>query len=129
MKIAITATGNELESETDPRFGRCQYFIIVDSETGGFEAISNESAMASGGAGIQAAQTIIDKGVETVVTGNVGPNAFRTLNAAGVKIITGASGTVAEALEKFRSGELKETSSPTSASHAGMGRGRGKGGQ
>ena len=129
MKIAITATGNELGSEIDPRFGRCQYFIFVDSETGDFEAISNESAMASGGAGIQAAQTVIDKGVEVVVTGNVGPNAFSTLNAAGVKIITGASGTVKEALEKFRSGVLKETSSPTSASHSGMGRGQRKGGQ
>jgi predicted Fe-Mo cluster-binding NifX family protein len=128
MKVAITSCGEYLSSEIDTRFGRCGYFLKVDTETLVYESIPNRSAMASGGAGIQAAQTVSELGVEAVITGDVGPNAFRTLNAAGIKIITGASGTVKEAIEKFQSGELKETGAPTSASHAGMGGGRGLGG-
>lgn len=128
MKVAITARGNSMESEIDPRFGRCQYFIIVDIETMEFKAFPNDSAMASGGAGIQAAQSVSGMGAEVVITGDVGPNAFQTLNAAGIRIITGASGTVKDALESFRSGALKETGSPTSASHSGMGGGTGTGG-
>lgn len=128
MKVAVTSSGENLSSEVDPRFGRCSYFLIVDAETLVYESIPNKSAMASGGAGIQAAQTVSEMGVEAVITGDVGPNAFKTLNTAGIRIITGAHGTVKEALEKFQKGELKETSAPTSASHSGMGRGRGKGG-
>jgi predicted Fe-Mo cluster-binding NifX family protein len=85
-----------------------------------FEPISNESAMASGGAGIQAAQTIAKFGVEVVVTGNMGPNAFQTLSAAGIKVFTGANGTIKEAIEKYKKGELKETDAPNVNSHSGM---------
>jgi len=127
MKIAITARGNDMESELDPRFGRCQYFIIVDIETMEFKAFPNDSAMASGGAGIQAAQSVSGMGAEVVITGDVGPNAYQTLSAAGIRIITGASGTVKSALEMFKSGALNETNSPTAGSHAGMGGGRGQG--
>ncbi|MFA5317827.1 MAG: NifB/NifX family molybdenum-iron cluster-binding protein, partial [Dehalococcoidales bacterium] len=70
MKIAISANGQNLDAEVDPRFGRCRYFIIADTETGSFEALDNTSAMAAGGAGISAAQTIVGKGVEAVLTGN-----------------------------------------------------------
>ena len=122
MKIAITAKGNTLESEVDPRFGRCSHFLIVDIDTMDFESISNESAMASGGAGIQAAQTVAKAEVEAVVTGNMGPNAFQTLSAAGIKIFIGASGTIKEAIEKYKKGELNETEAPNVGSHSGMGR-------
>ena len=91
MKVGITSNGENLDSDIDQRFGRCKYFIIVDTETMDFEALSNENMMASGGAGIQAAQTIANKGVEAVITGNIGPNAFQTLAAAGIKIYTDAS--------------------------------------
>ena len=128
MKIAVSATGDNLEAQLDPRFGRCQYFIFVDAGSMEFEPISNESAMAAGGAGIQAAQTVASKGAEIVITGNVGPNAYQTLSAAGIKIITGAVGTVKEVIEKFNKGELKETSSETVGSHFGMGGGMGVGG-
>jgi predicted Fe-Mo cluster-binding NifX family protein len=126
MKICVTATGNNLEAPVDPRFGRCAYLIIVDSETMQFEAIPNMAAGATGGAGIQAAQAIASKGVKVLVTGNVGPNAFRALSAAGIEIMTGASGTVREAVEKFKRGELGKTGAPTVGGHFGMGRGRGQ---
>ena len=122
MKIAITAKGNTLESEVDPRFGRCSHFLIVDTDTMSFESISNESAMASGGAGIQAAQTMAKAEVEAVVTGNMGPNAFQTLSAAKIKVFIGANGTIKESIEKYKKGELKETEAPNVGSHSGMGR-------
>jgi len=127
MKICISSTANNLEAQLDPRFGRCLYLIIVDSETMHFEAIPNMAAGATGGAGIQAAQTIADKGVRVVITGNVGPKAFGALSAAGIEILTGASGTVREVVEKFKKGELKRTGSPTVGGHFGMGKGQGRG--
>ena len=123
MKICVSATSNNLEAQLDPRFGRCLYLVIVDSETMAFEAIPNMAAGSSGGAGIQAAQAIADKGVKFVVTGNVGPNAFRALSAAGIEIVTGASGTVSEVVAKFKKGELQRTSTPTVGGHFGEGRG------
>ena len=120
MKVAVTSQSNSLESEIDPRFGRCSYFLIIETDTMNFESISNESAMSSGGAGIQAAQTIAKTGVKVVVTGNMGPNAFQTLSAAGIKIFTGANGTIKEAIEKYKKGELKESEAPNVGSHSGM---------
>ena len=128
MKIVVSSSGENINAQLDPRFGRCPYFIFVDSESLEFEAVPNESMMASGGAGIQAAQTVANKGAEVVITGNVGPNAFQTLNAAGLKIITGAAGTIQEVIEKFKNGELRETKSANVNSHFGMGRGMGGGG-
>jgi len=122
MKVVITSKSNYLESEVDPRFGRCNYFSIIDIDTMNFESISNESAMASGGAGIQAAQTIAKTGAEIVLTGNMGPNAFQTLSAAGIKVFIGASGKIIDAIEKYKTGELKEAESPNVSSHSGMGR-------
>ena len=120
MKIGVTSTGENLDADVDQRFGRCKYFLIVDAESMEFEVLSNENAMASGGAGIQTAQTIANKGVESVITGNVGPNAFQTLSAAGIKVFTGASGTIKESVEKYKKGELKETEAPNVGSHSGM---------
>ena len=125
MKICVTATANTLDAQIDPRFGRCSYLIIVDSETMQFEAILNMAAGATGGAGIQAAQPIAKKGVKLLITGNVGPNAFGALSAAGIEIVTGAFGTVREAVEKFKRGELTKIGAPTVDSHFGIG---GKGG-
>ena len=121
MKIGISSTGKELTAQVDPRFGRCQYFLIVDTENMNFEYISNESSIASGGAGIRAAETIAKIGVKAVLTGNMGPNAFQTLSAAGIKVFTGATGTINEALDKYKKGELKETHAPNVGSHSGMG--------
>jgi predicted Fe-Mo cluster-binding NifX family protein len=92
-----------------------------------FEVVPNPALGAIGGAGIQAAQIIASKGAKVVITGNVGPNAFQALSAAGIKIITGAYGTVREVVEKYRRGELKETNPPTVGGHFGMGMGGGRG--
>ena len=121
MKICVTAQGDNLESFVDPRFGRCQYFIIIDPDTLEFEAVQNPSIVAGGGAGIQSGQLMVNKGVEAVLTGNVGPNAFATLQAAGIKIISGVSGKVSEAIEKYKKGEFKPTDNPSVDRKFGMG--------
>lgn len=129
MKMCVTAIANNLDAQVDPRFGRCPYFVIVESETMKFEAIPNLSQNAPSGAGIQAAQTVTSKDAKVLITGNVGPNAFQALSSAGIKIVTGASGTVREVIERYKRGELKETSTPTVRGHHGMGMGRGRGGR
>lgn len=121
MKICVSSQGNNLDADVDPRFGRCKYFLIVDSDSMDFETVDNENAMARGGAGIQAAETVANKGCEVAITGNMGPNAFRTLSAAGVKVYTGASGNVKNAIDSFKNGDLKETENPTVGGHFGMG--------
>jgi predicted Fe-Mo cluster-binding NifX family protein len=120
MKICVTAASASLDAQLDPRFGRCTFFIIIDTETMQFEAIPNPSQEATGGAGIQAAQLIVNKGVKVLITGNVGPNAFHALSTASVEIITGASGAVREVAEQFKQGKLKKTSIPTVGEHSGM---------
>jgi predicted Fe-Mo cluster-binding NifX family protein len=127
MKIAISATGPTLDADVDPRFGRCQCFVIANPETIEFEAIDNSSAMAAGGAGISAAQMIVDKGVDAVLTGNCGPNAYQVLSAAGIKVITGVAGKVQDAVQGYKSGKFQSSSQPNVPGHFGMGRGRGMG--
>ena len=119
-KICVTSEGDKLHSKVDPRFGRCRYFIIVDTDTLKIEAVKNPNIEAMGGAGIQSGQLIAGKQVKAVLTGNVGPNAFQTLQAAGVDVITGVSGTVKEAVERYKKGEFKPTSGPSVGSKFGM---------
>jgi predicted Fe-Mo cluster-binding NifX family protein len=120
MKIGISSIGEDLNSQVDRRFGRCRYFLIVNTENMSFESISNDSAMASGGAGIQAAQTVAKAGVKAIITGNVGPNAFQTLSVAGIKVFTGEFRSVREAVEKYKKGELVEIEGASVNSHFGM---------
>jgi len=120
MKICVSSQGNTLDSQVDPRFGRCQYFIIVDPETREYEAIRNPNIEAMGGAGIQSGQLIANRRVKAVVTGNVGPNAFQTLKAAGIEVLIGISGSIKEAIEKYRKGDLTIAQGPSTASHSGM---------
>jgi len=109
MKIAITAQGKELSKEIDLRFGRAKWIVVVDSETGDFAAHDNVVNLnAIQGAGIQTGQNIANLGVEAVITGNVGPNAFKTLNAANVKIFLVEKQTVQDAIDSFKAGKLKE---------------------
>src|SRR4030042_4201382 len=128
MKVAVSSSGKDLDSQMDPRFGRCQYFLFVDSETMKFEAIENGGLMASGGAGVQAAQLVVQKGATALITGNLGPNAASALSAAGIKVYLVTGGTVKDVIEGYRSGSLREASGATVPSHFGMGGGRGRGG-
>jgi predicted Fe-Mo cluster-binding NifX family protein len=120
MKIAITSMGGKLEDKVDPRFGRCHYFILFDTETNKFEAVENTGAQGRGGVGILSGQLMADKEVEVVLTGSCGPNAFQTLQTAGIKVISGATGTVQDTIDKFKSGELKAISQANASAHSGM---------
>ncbi len=102
-RICITSRGKDLESEIDPRFGRASYFLLLDPETMDLEVIENPNIEATHGAGTQTAQLIAGKNVKAVLTGNCGPNAERVLQAAGIKVITGVSGTAGAALSKYKS--------------------------
>lgn len=107
MKIAVTSQGKDLDSLVDPRFGRAAYILIVDTETMNFEALDNkENINALKGSGIQAASNISGKGAEILLTGFCGPNAFKTLAAAGVKVANDASGTIREVIKAFLDGRL-----------------------
>lgn len=127
MKVCITSSGKSLDAQLDPRFGRCRYFVIVESDTLELEAIDNPAATAYHGAGIQAAQIVIDKGIEAVITGNIGPNAYQALSTTGIKIITGVQGTVKELVELYKKGELKSASGFTVPAHSGAGPMKGAG--
>ena len=110
MKLTVTSQGQQLSSPVDPRFGRAKYFIVVDTETGDFTASDNSQNLnAPQGAGIQAGKNVVDLGAKAVVTGHVGPKAFATLQAGGVAIYTGATGTVADAVEQFKAGKLQQS--------------------
>jgi len=133
MKIAVSSSGDSLDSQIDPRFGRCAYFVIVDKDEMTFEAYVNKSAALSGGAGIQAAQFVADKGAEAVITGNLGPNAMQALSAANVEVFSGQSGIIREAIARLKTGNIGPSKTPNAAAHhgtggrTGMGRGLGMG--
>jgi predicted Fe-Mo cluster-binding NifX family protein len=129
MKVAVSATGKDLNCQIDPRFGRCQYFIFVDPETMEFEASENEGLMAMGGAGVQAAQVIVQRGATVLITGNLGPNAASALSASGIKVYLVPGGTVKDVIEGYRAGSLREAAGATVPPHFGMGGGRGMGGR
>jgi len=118
MKIAVSSTGPTMDSSIDPRFGRAGLFLIVNSDTGAFEVVDNKQSLAAAqGAGIQAARTVSEHGAEVVITGHCGPKAFRTLEAAGIKIIVGAEGTVSQAIGNYNAGRLNPTDSPDVEGH------------
>jgi predicted Fe-Mo cluster-binding NifX family protein len=119
MKIAVSSTGPDIESRVDPRFGRCQYFVMVDSDTMAPEVLENPNISASGGAGIQSAQVVAEHGAQIVLTGNCGPNAYQTLQAAGIAVVVGVSGTVREAVERYKSGEFSTAAGPSVAEKSG----------
>ncbi|MDY0038703.1 MAG: NifB/NifX family molybdenum-iron cluster-binding protein [Desulforhabdus sp.] len=125
MQIALSANRPSIEGEIDPRFGRCHYFIFVDPETMQFDVEANPSAEAASGAGINTAQFVANRGAKILITGNIGPNAYEVLAAAGIEMFTGVSGKIRDVIEIYKSGDLKSTSAPNAT--MGMGRGMGQG--
>jgi len=109
MKIAITSVGADLKSEICPRFGRADYFLIVDADTLEFEAVENPNRKAVGGAGIQSSQMMINHGVSVVLTGQVGMNAFRMLDSAEITVYENVEGVIENALNKFKNDEYKSS--------------------
>lgn len=118
MKIAITATGKDLEATVDPRFGRARYLILYDTDNDSFSALDNsEGVNAAQGAGIQAGQNVANAGAAALITGNCGPKAFNVLNSAGIKVYIGAGGTVKDALAAYKAGTLSPADSPNVQGH------------
>ncbi|MBN2109757.1 MAG: NifB/NifX family molybdenum-iron cluster-binding protein [Methanosarcinaceae archaeon] len=119
MKICITSVSDSLEAAVDPHFGRCRKFMIVDPDSMEFEFLENKSLSASGGAGVQAAQQMIDKGVAALITGSVGPNAFSILSAEGIEVLSIRGGSVADAVSAYREGSLEKIEAPNSPGKRG----------
>lgn len=118
MKIAVSASGSDLNALVDPRFGRAPFFLLVDPETLEFEAVPNQTNLqAPQGAGIQAAALVARQRPVAVLTGNCGPKAFDTLQAAGIQVIVGVAGTVQEAVADYRAGKFKSAPEPNVAGH------------
>lgn len=120
MKICVTASNSGLGAPVDPHFGRCGYFMLVDPGSMEFESIENRQVSASGGAGVQAAQQVIGKGIDVLITGSVGPNAFSLLLSEGVEIKTFSAGSVLEAIEAYRAGTLETIDAANSAGKSGV---------
>lgn len=118
MKVAVTSQGPGLDSALDPRFGRAAYLLVVNTETGEWSAADNTPNLnAAQGAGIQAGKKVVELGAEALITGHVGPKAFTALRAGNVKVYTVVGGTVAEAVERFRKGELSAMDAPDVEGH------------
>jgi predicted Fe-Mo cluster-binding NifX family protein len=122
MRIVVSSNGVNLEAQASPVFGRCPYFVFVDTESMALEAVENPALASGGGAGVQAAQFIIEKGAQAVVSGNVGPNAFQVFQSAGLPVYSFSGGTVREAAEAFKAGRLTAVGGATAPEHAGMGK-------
>jgi predicted Fe-Mo cluster-binding NifX family protein len=121
MRIAVSAQGENLDAPASPVFGRCPTYVFVDTETMEFEAAPNPAMNQGGGAGIQAAQFVVEYGAEVVLTGNLGPNAFDVLQAAGIPGYLVPEGTVRQAVEAFKAGRVQPMGGANVAAHAGMG--------
>lgn len=118
MRIAVTSTGASPDSSIDERFGRAKYFVIYDSETENYTAVDNSQNMnAAQGAGVQAANIVSSQDVGALLTGHCGPKAFRALQAAGIEVVNGASGTVKEAVAEYMKGSYKRSEAPDVEGH------------
>lgn len=129
MKVVITSEGSTMEDPVDPRFGRCRTFLLADTETAEVRAVSNEAATQAGGAGIQAAKSVVDLGAEAVISGQLGPKAAQVFAAQNIPVYVGASGSARQALEALKAGRptLFQEGGPGTGMGRGMGGGRGRG--
>ncbi len=120
MKIVISSTGDNLDSQIDPRFGRCKFFIIVETDDMGFESFNNENIALNSGAGIQSASFVASKEAKAVLTGSCGPKAMEVFSKANIEVFTDFAGTVKDAVEKFKKGEIKPVKEANVAEKAGV---------
>jgi predicted Fe-Mo cluster-binding NifX family protein len=127
MKIVVSANGADLDAPASPVFGRCSTYVFVDTDSMESESVENPAINAAGGAGIQAAQFVVERGAQAVISGNVGPNAFGVLQSADVPVYLFGGGTVRQAVEGYKSGQLSATGGANVQAHAGIGGGRGMG--
>jgi predicted Fe-Mo cluster-binding NifX family protein len=107
MRVVVSSSGANLDAPFSHQFGRCPMFVFIETATMEFEATANPAADASGGAGIQAAQFIVDSGVGAVISGSFGPNAMNVFEAAGLPVYRFGGGTVRQAVEALGAEELE----------------------
>jgi len=122
MKIAISSTGNNLESELDARFGRCNYFLIVeieDKKIKDFKAIENTAKAQMGGAGITAGEIVAKQKVDAIITVNLGPRAFSVFEQFNIKIYQG-EGKIKKVVQDFLNGNLRELNNANGPQHEGL---------
>ncbi len=120
MKVVVSSTGDNLDAQIDPRFGRCSFFIIVDTDDMSFESFNNENIALNGGAGIQSASFVVSKEVKAILTGNCGPKAMQVFSQSKIDVYTGFSGTVKHAIEQFKAGKLNPATEASVAEKAGV---------
>ncbi|OAT79521.1 NifB/NifX family molybdenum-iron cluster-binding protein [Desulfotomaculum copahuensis] len=123
MQVAVCAQEGSPDAAVDPRFGRCQCLVLVNRENNYWESIANPGINSSGGAGIQTAQTLVDRRVEAVLVGRIGPKAMAVFQRAGIKVFGGITGTVRESIDLYHRGKLPLLDGANSIAHAGMGGG------
>ena len=118
MKIAISASGSDLAAQVDPRFGRAPFFLVIDTDTMDFDVVPNQpNLQAAQGAGVQSAALVARHSPAAVLTGNCGPKAFQTLQAAGIQVIVGVAGSIKEAVQNYLAGKVNPAPGPNVASH------------
>lgn len=122
MRIAISATGPEVSSLAEERFGRCAYFLIFDEQKKLQEVINNKGAATAEGAGIKTTQVLLRHNVDVVLTGRVGPKAMQALLKGGVSVYTGLAGTAEDTLKRYLNGAMEPLGVPNAQQHAGMGK-------
>ena len=120
MKICITAEGDRLDAQVDQHFGRCRYFIFYDIDSSQVEAVQNENASGMGGVGVRSAQFVGEKKAKAVLTGQVGPNAAKALRTAKIDVIVDVSGSVREAIERYKNGEFEPSEGPNTDAKSGL---------
>ena len=121
MKVGISSSGTTLESNVDPRFGKCPYFIIYDTDSGIFSYIENQERQVTEGGGIKVAHMISDMEVDSVITGNIGPNAYGVLSSDLIEVYSGVTGTVENAINRFKNDELELASESDAPPYSGTG--------
>ncbi|MEA2060383.1 MAG: NifB/NifX family molybdenum-iron cluster-binding protein [Thermodesulfobacteriota bacterium] len=120
MKIAVSSTGKDLNSKLETRFGRSDFFVVVETEDMSFQVFQNENKELNSGAGIQTASFVASKGVEAVVTGNCGPKAMQVLTAGNIELFTVQGGTVRQAVEAFKNRDTSASAAPSAAGKPGV---------
>lgn len=122
MKVAITSKGRTLDSEVETRCSRSPFFVLVDTKTGGLNALKNPGASAKDAACVEAVRFLVGEGVQIVLTGNVGHNALITMQDTNIRIYLGATGRVRETLEKFDKRKLRRAREPSVGFQHGLGK-------
>ncbi len=107
MKIAISSRNGSPDKNFQSRFARCENFAVFDQNLGTWENLKNPAGDSHGGAGPKVVQFLADHGIQAVISGRYGPNAFTALQAAGIEAYLADQGTPEALVKALQAGELK----------------------